>query len=145
LWWGIIDLRAQQISPNPEQVRADDLLPPREVERLRNLMSDVIREQSTIGRSAHGFLEAILSSNIKDLGVLAQQFQSRGVHGIAHMLQDILAIEETFIGRIISKFIFKVIGLRSRGHCCSEGSVKISDFDELDIDTRYIGECLSTA
>ncbi|RUP51361.1 hypothetical protein BC936DRAFT_148525 [Jimgerdemannia flammicorona] len=88
LWWGIIDLREERVSPLPDLPRAKQFLPDAEVDELRQLAIAVILEESSINLSAAALLEALTLSDIISLRTLGRENGARGIAGVCALLES---------------------------------------------------------
>jgi len=59
LYWGIVDLREEKVSPLPNHPRAKDLLSKIELQKLRDQASAIIKKEYCMGKSVQALFDAL--------------------------------------------------------------------------------------
>ncbi|CAG8776957.1 13040_t:CDS:2, partial [Gigaspora rosea] len=82
LWWGVLDFREDNVYPCPDNLRAENLLPKAEVDRLINALKGAIKEEKgKISKSTESFLEALVLSDLISIRHLSKECGAYGVSG----------------------------------------------------------------
>ncbi|KAG9304975.1 hypothetical protein G9A89_003144 [Geosiphon pyriformis] len=167
LWWGIVDLRPEKISPCPDLPRAKELLQPDEFKRLEQFAVNIVSAESALNPSVNAILEAISTSDILSLHVLGKEYRTRGIVGISELLKT-TASNVTSIGEVSESICGSICDSVARSDfsnaktLCAHLSRLLEERDDVvdetnqiwnslkdvnpaDDDTGYIGECFSAA
>ena len=86
LCWGVIDLRAEKISPCPNHPRANEFFSDIEVQRLQRSAIEIVNNESKLNPSAMELLE-ILRSSTFNLKKINKEKRARGIEGICSLLR----------------------------------------------------------
>jgi hypothetical protein len=86
LCWGVVDLRAENVSPCPKHPRAKEFLSDTEVQNLQQTAIEIINKESHLNLSAKTLLEAIQCSTLS-LRKLCKEKRARGIKGICSLLE----------------------------------------------------------
>ncbi|CAB4413456.1 unnamed protein product [Rhizophagus irregularis] len=62
LCWGVVDLRAENVSPCPKHSRAQEFLSNSEVQRFKQTAIEIVNRESHLSLSAKTLLEALQCS-----------------------------------------------------------------------------------
>lgn len=106
LCWGIIDLRAENISPCPKHPRAKELLPQAEVLRLQQITTELVNKGYQFNSSTSALLEVLQSSTFS-LKKLSKEKRARGIKGVCSLLRintdkvDIYDKDTQYIGECL--------------------------------------------
>ncbi|GES76570.1 hypothetical protein GLOIN_2v1665780 [Rhizophagus clarus] len=109
LCWGIIDLRAENVSPCPKHPRAKELLPQAEVLRLQQITIEFVDKGSKLNTSTLAFLE-VLQSNTFSIKKFCKEKRARGIKGVCSLLRinmdkiDIYDKDTQYIGECLDAF-----------------------------------------
>ncbi|RIB16673.1 hypothetical protein C2G38_2189290 [Gigaspora rosea] len=88
LWWGVLDFREDNVYPCPDNLRAENLLPKAEVDRLINALKGAIKEEKgKISKSTESFLEALVLSDLISIRHLSKECGAYGVSGLYYLLR----------------------------------------------------------
>src|SRR6185312_9238746 len=86
LCWGVIDLRAENVSPCPKHPRAKEFLSDTEVQKLQQTAIEIINKESHLSLSAKTLLETLQCSTFS-LKKLSKEKRARGIEGICSLLK----------------------------------------------------------
>ncbi|CAG8609467.1 17997_t:CDS:2, partial [Racocetra fulgida] len=106
LCWGIVDLRAKNISPCPNHPRAGEFLSNAEVQKLQQMCTEIINKESQLNPSALTLLE-VLQSKTFSLKKFSREKRARGIKGICSLLHikidivDIYDKDTQYIGECL--------------------------------------------
>ncbi|CAG8697806.1 17894_t:CDS:2, partial [Acaulospora morrowiae] len=109
LCWGIIDLRAENVSPCPKHPRAKELLTQDEVIRLQQITTKFINKGSQLNPSTLALLEVLQSSTFS-LKKFCKEKRAQGIKGICSLLHiktdkvDIYDKDTQYIGECLDAF-----------------------------------------
>ncbi|CAI2194567.1 1468_t:CDS:2, partial [Funneliformis geosporum] len=108
LCWGIVDLRAENISPCPNHPRAKEFLSDIEVGRLHQLAKEIVNEESRLNPSAMALIEALQYGTFS-LKKLSKEKRARGILGIFSLLKiksnvDIYDKDTQHVGECMDSF-----------------------------------------
>jgi hypothetical protein len=106
LCWGIIDLRAENVSPCPKHPRAKELLPQAEVLRLQQITTEFVNKGSQLSSSTLALLKVLQSSTFS-LKKFCKEKRARGIQGVCSLLRintdkvDIYDKDTQYIGECL--------------------------------------------
>nr|CAG8579381.1 14137_t:CDS:2 [Entrophospora candida] len=106
LCWGIIDLRAENVSLCPKHPCAKEFLSDTEVQKLQQTAIEIINKESHLSLSAKTLLEMLQCSTFS-LKKLIKEKRARGIEGICSLLKidaEIYDKDTQYIGECMDAF-----------------------------------------
>ncbi|CAG8702499.1 27594_t:CDS:2 [Dentiscutata erythropus] len=106
LYWGVVDLRAENVSPYPKHSRVKEFLSDMEVQNLQQTAIKIITEESHLSVSVKTLLEMIQCSTFS-LRKLSKEKRARGIAGICSLLKidaKIYDKDTQYIGECMDAF-----------------------------------------
>ncbi|CAB4413457.1 unnamed protein product [Rhizophagus irregularis] len=90
LCWGVVDLRAENVSPCPKHSRAQEFLSNSEVQRFKQTAIEIVNRESHLSLSAKTLLEALQCSTFS-LKKLSKEKRARSMLFLSLIIDSIKA------------------------------------------------------
>ncbi|CAG8685282.1 10844_t:CDS:2, partial [Ambispora leptoticha] len=106
LCWGVIDLRAENVSPCPKHPRVKEFLSDTEVQKLQQTAIEIINKESHLSLSAKTLLETLQCSTFS-LKKLSKEKRARGIEVICSLLKidaEIYDKDTQYVGECMDAF-----------------------------------------
>ncbi|KAG9286250.1 hypothetical protein G9A89_014236 [Geosiphon pyriformis] len=126
LWWSVIDLREEKVSPCPYLPRAKEFLLAKDVDELHLCAIEIVQSASSLNVSVNALLKSFALADIMSIQELAKERGTLGIAGIRNLLEKTNENGETD---------------EELGECAKN----LENIDKRDDDTIYVWGCLEDA